>query len=47
MIRGPENRLVAIDIAELFVSNDFYIRKQTRTLVEKIRKLLEDRKTLA
>lgn len=47
MIRGPENRLVAIDIAELFVSNDFYIKKKTRTLVEKIKKLLEDRKTLS
>ncbi|MBU0992262.1 MAG: DUF3141 domain-containing protein [Proteobacteria bacterium] len=46
LIRGAENRLVAIEIADLFVSNDFYIKKESKTLLKKIRKLLEDRKTL-
>ena len=46
LIRGAENRLVALTIADLFASHTFKPQKETKALLKKIEKLLEDRKTL-
>lgn len=46
LIQGPENRLVAITIAELFVNSNAKLQKESTMLLKKIKKLLDDKKTL-